>query len=526
MPVRSLTPTFLVLACVTALAPASAAGDTPEMSPGARALVEQALPGIEASQVPASGRALFELVLGSDLFVSGQVGPFDVHVLAADGLRRERDATKVLDQVLKTLEPAAELVARLWPEGGEGLVSQARLPLLIADSGDGEPGFLELLSLLDHCEQLGYSGWLPTNVVDTPENRGAEVVRTWEVQLFNLAHATIAERRKAWLAHGVGYYSLAFVANRALRRGAWGMVPPWLANGLIDELDIAAYERAWVGQESWTCQTPGWFRPGWSGFVPKGHNPPPPVVGPPADLATTVKNSGDPWLGFDDSETRHWSALQVDRKTEAPFSFVDSAEAESFLPRDRAAARCLMHLLLSAGDREAPLLTTLLDREVATPPDGMPDSDALPVIFARALGGVPEVERLDALDTRSLLVELERPDLIALLERQGAQDALLLSDHREQSRWLYGRSRYDSATRLELFNAFLEIEFEQQMAMWKAIAPHLDAGLASALERSKRYPSKERDIVPVRESFWESVATGPSADEVGRSSSSRGRSRR
>lgn len=523
---RSLTTACLALACVPALAPTSTARGTPEVPASAQALLEQALPGTEPSQLPDSGRELFELVLASELFVSGTVGPFDVHVLEADGLSKKRDAEKVLEQVCKTLAPAADLIARLWPANGEGLISRARLPLVIADSGESEMGFPQLLSLLDHCEHKGYSGWLPANLVDTPENRRAEIVRTWDVQLFNLAHATIDARRKEWLAHGVGYYSLAFVANRALRRGSWGMVPPWLANGLIDELDITAYERAWVGQESWTRQTPGWSRPGWSGFVPKGHNPPPPVVGPPANLATTVKNSGDPWLSFDDSESRHWSALLVDRKTEVPFSFVDSAEAESFLPRDRAAARCLMHLVLSAGDQDAPLLTTLLDREVVTPRDGMPDSEALPVIFARALGGVAEVERLDALDSRSLLVELERPDLIALLERHGAQEALSLADHREQAHWLYGRSRYDAAARLELFNAFLEIEFEQQMAMWKALAPHLDAGLVSALERSKRYPSKERDAVPVRQSFWASVMTGPAAEDGGESSSKRGKSRR
>ena len=343
-------------------------------------------------------------------------------------------------------------------------------------------------------------------------NRAAEVVRTWEVQLFDLDHEVIADRRKAWLEHGLGYYALAFTVNRALRRGAWGLVPPWLAHGLIDELDIAAHGKAWVGQESWVQQTPGWFRPGWSGFVPQGMTPPPVVRGPPADLATTVEAGGDPWLSFDDSTSRHWTSLRTDRDTEVPFSFARSAEQEAFLPRDRAAARCVLHLMRLSAEAGGPGLTALLDDEVATPRDGMPDSEPLPVLFARALGGVPEVDRLEGLSTAALLSELGRDDLARRLEEDGGADALELSDHRAQSAWL-ARQRVDSHARQRLFTTFLEVEYVQQLAEWRAIAPHLDHALAAVLADTKRYPRRERDLAPVVETFRQALSEDPAAAE-------------
>ncbi|MCB9897975.1 MAG: hypothetical protein H6825_08225 [Planctomycetes bacterium] len=448
----------------------------------------------------ANGQEIFEAVLDSELFLSASVGPFDVSVLQEDGLASREDAQKTLDGVVSALAPAAAVVERRWPAGGAGLVSAARLPVVLASSEPGEGAFGDLVALLDVCERRGFSGWYPANLVDTSANRGAEVVRTWNVQLFNLANPVIAERRDDWIEHGVGYYALAFVANRALRRGAWGMVPPWLANGLIDELDIEAYGEAWVGQESWTVQTPGWFRPGWSGFVPQGQRPPAPLVGPPANLATTVVKSGDAWLSHDASRTRHWTDLVADHKSEAPASFVRTAESESDLPRDRAAGRLLLDLVLESGARDHESFTSLLDAEAVTRLDGMPDSEPLPALFARALGGVPEVERLETLDTRTLLGELGRPDLVALFEQNGAEDALALTDHREQSRWLSHRS-YDSKTRGDLFGAFLEIEYLQQMAEWKAMAPRLDAGLRAALAGSKVYPRDTQEMDVAVEAF-------------------------
>ncbi len=502
------------------------------MPEAAARLVQRALEQSLDIGPRSTGQEVFQRVLQSDLFLSDSVGPFDIHVLLQDELAKSKSAKRLLKDVKETLTPAAELVQKLWPghdtnQGDDlavGLISDARLPIVLTESGDGQQGFAELVSLLDYCERLGYSEWMPANEVDTPANRKAEVVRTWDVQLFNIAHPTIADRPAAWVEHGIGYYSLGFVANRALRRGSWGMVPPWLANGLIDELDIAAYGQAYVGQESWSRQTPGWYRAGWSGFVPQGHKPPPPVMGPPANLAVTVSKSGDPWLGFDASKQRHWGELVTDLKTDAPASFARAAESESFLPRDRAAGRCLAHLLLTLGPKQSGSFTSLLDREVTTPRDGMPDSDPLPALFAQALGGVPELDRLEALDSRVLLEEVGRTDLIQLLESHDAQEALTLNDHREQSLWL-SRQRYNNTARLVLFQAFMEIEFVQQMAQWEAISTRLDNALGAALSSSKRYPRRDRDVESVMTAFWEGLALDPAQQAADALSSSKSKKR-
>jgi hypothetical protein len=487
----------LVLAVALTSAPTLAGpGGQAGITAGGESMLKRALGPEAAPAAPGGGRELFEAVLASAAFRSGSVGLFDVHVLVGSGSAAGREAEKLRDQVLVTLDPASALVSKLWPADGEGLVSATRFPVVIASN---RTDYLQLVALLDHCERSGYSGWAPANQLDTPEARAAEVARTWEVQVFDLSHAIIAGHRAAWLKHGVGYYSLAFVANRALRKGAWGLVPPWLSSGLTDELDIEAYGQAWVGQDSWVSQTPGWYRSGWSGFVPEGSRPPDPVVGPPADLAVTVKKTGDAWLDYEASRTRHWSELLADLTTEAPASFARAAEAESFLPRDRAAARCLLHLMLARADG-GPGLTALLDHPANTAANGMPDSDALPAIFARALGGLPEIDRLEALDARTLLTELGRHDLIERLEQVQAGAALALSDHRKQSAWLYAHE-CDSATRNMLFQSFLEIEYLQQMAEWKALGPHLDSGLRTALKACKAYPSRDRDLAAVAQAF-------------------------
>jgi hypothetical protein len=476
-------------------------GDPVTLSPGAVAMLVRTVGCPAATLKPGEGRSLFESVLACESFRSGSVGCFDVHVLATVGGAGATDAAKLRDTVLATLAPAAQQVSRLWPAGGGGLISAVRFPVVLVSNAKD---YLQLVKLLEDCERAGYSGWSPANTLDSPDVLAAEVARTWEVQIFDLTNSTIAARRDDWLRHGVGYYSLAFVANRALRKGAWGLVPPWLSSGLTDELDIAAFGVAYVGQESWVSQTPGWSRSGWSGFVPEGSQPPPPIVGPPAELATTVSKTGNPWLGFDASRTRHWSELVADLKTAAPASFARAAQTESFLPRDRAAARCLLHLMLADGTGSAPF-TALLDRASATPRNGMPDGDPLPVIFARALGGVPEVDRLETLDTRTLLTELSRPDLIERLEQLRADDALALKDHRQQAEWLYDQS-CDLATRTRIFQTFLEIEYAQQMAEWKALGPHLDSGLRCVLKSCKTFPSKPKDVAAAEQAFRAGLA--------------------
>jgi len=487
-------------------------GEQPPLPAPAAAFLERALPkGVAGA--PADGRELFQQVLASPAFVHGSAGRFDVHVYVGDAIGTKAKARKLLADVLDTLQPAADLVAARWPEGGDGLISGARLPIVLVDTGGRGPSYRQLLSLLDHCEQLGYSGWAPDNAVDTAENGDAEFARTWEVQVFDLSHPKIADRRQAWIEHGVGYYALNFVANRALLQGAWGLVPPWLVHGLSDELDIAAYGVAWVGQESWTAQTPGWQRAGLSVFVPRGAHPPAPVTGPPAELSVSVVKTGDPWLDFPASRTRHWKELSLDRKSEAPASFARAAETESFLPRDRAAARCLLALMLEVAPEPGASLTALLDRRMGTPSDGMPDGDPLPVIFAQALGGVPEIDRLESLTSRELLAELGRADLIERLEGLGADEPLELSDHREQSRWLGRKPRFTDDARGEIFGTILEIEYVQQLAEWKALSPRLDTALAAALATSKTFPEKDRDVAKVAKAFRNGLAADPAAPD-------------
>jgi hypothetical protein len=137
------------------------------------------------------------------------------------------------------------------------------------------------------------------------------------------------------------------------------------------------------------------------------------------------------------------------------------------------------------------------------------------VIFARALGGIPEVDRLEALDTRALLTELGRQDLIERLEQSRAADALALSDHRAQSAWLYDQPAYDDATRNGLFQAFLEIEHLQQMAEWKALEPHLDSGLRSALKACKDFPTQDRSVAAVTQAFRVGLAKRADETEAG-----------
>ena len=487
----------IALAAYLTMVPASASqGGQVAISAGAESMLQRCLGSEAAPAASGGGRQLFEAVLASSVFRHGRVGPFDVHVLVGKRGSAVKDADKVRDAVLLALTPASDLIDRLWPAGGEGLISASRFPVVIATD---RTDYLQLVALLDHCERAGYSGWAPGKMIDSSEARGAEFVHTWDVQVFDLTHPVIAERRDAWLKHGVGHYSLGFVATRALQRGAWGVVPPWLLAGLTDELDIAAYGEAWV------CEG------GWAGFHPNG-KPSMPQAGASADLEVARK-SGKTWLARDASRTRHWRQLVADTKSRTSASFVPAADTDGCLPRDRAAARCLMHLLLQ-GSGGGPVLTSLLDRPVQTPADGMLDSDPLPVIFARALGGIPEVDRLEALDTRTLLTELGRQDLIERLEQSRAADALALSDHRAQSAWLYDQP-YDGATRKGLFQVFLEIEHLQQMAEWKALGPHLDSGLRSALKACNDFPTQDRSVAAVTQAFRVGLAKRGDETEAG-----------
>lgn len=453
----------------------------------------------------------FLTVVAQPAFLHAAVGPFDVYLYMADGLAKEREAAKQLKQVVAGLEPLLPVMQRHF--GGEGgddtLVAGHRQPILLAssDRAAGERAFDQLVALVSWADD-DWTGWKPDgNPIWTSDLRGGLTVRTWEAQVFNLGNDFAVEQGKLFLAHGLGYYTLAHVAARVLRQGAWGLVPPWLAQGIIDELDIEAYGEAWVGGDQWVSETPGWFRPGWSGFVPQGQLPPPPVVGPPKNLAVTVQRTGDSWQHRDFSAHRHWDQLVADLKSEAPASFAFMAEHESFLPRDRALARAVLHLLLHAAAPEGrPGLLAALDRTPTQASNGMFDSEPLPQVVSAALGGVPEVERLERLPLGELLETLGKPDVVRELTDLGAHELLDLTDHREQCQWLY-RQGMPADRRLKIWNHILEAEYFQHLAQWKALGAALDVAGRAALSATKRYPRKQRDAERVGEAFWSALET-------------------
>ncbi len=514
----TLVPALLTAALLTATAPsarAAAPGD-PNRDVRLAELLDAVYPeGVEAA--PTAGRELFLAVLGdAEQFEHRAVGPFDLYLYKIDGQAKERTAQKTADKLADGLAPLVPFMDRHFGEAdGTGLMSGRRFPIVVAESlrDQGQQGFDRLVALLDRCEDLGFSDWKPVNEVWSNGQRAAEVVRTWEVQLFNLGDEVIADREKEWFAHGIGYYTIAHMTNRMLRRGAWGTAPPWLAQGLIDELDIEAYGEAWVGSDTWERQVPGWHRQGWSGFVPKGSSPPPAVTGPPADLAVTIRNTGDSWAHRSNSPTRHWEDLATDRKSEAPASFAFMARNESFLPRDRAYARCVLHLMLAVAPHEqGPSLVSLLDDEVSTPHHGMPDSEPLTVLFAEALGGVPAVDELETEGLEDMLAIIGRSDIADRIRALGAKDMLRVADHRAQAQWLYGTSKFDLATRGELFNLILEAEYYQQLHQWELIGQALDRGAGAVLASAKRYPKRDKDRQKISTTFWSALADDPSAD--------------
>ncbi|MHC5212147.1 MAG: hypothetical protein ACYTG2_15625 [Planctomycetota bacterium] len=463
--------------------------------------LDRAFPGEFAEGAPPPGDAvLLHDVLRSEAFAHAPVGPLDVYVYRAGDLAGEA-AEQTLLAAQAGLAPLGELLSRHF-DRPTGLISGRRFPIVLAsqpvvlDAATGgvaadseETGaFDELIALLGWCD-VGPDGFTAANgPLWTDASRGAVTVRTWDVQLVNLAHPLATSQGEAFFEHGLGYYTLAHLVNRLLRLGSWGLVPPWMDQGLIDELDIEAYGRAWVGGESYTTHTEGWFRPGWSGFVPQGTSPPAPVTGPPADLATTVRDTSDPWASRKNSPTRHWAELVADLRAEYPPSFAFMAEHESFLPRDRAYARCLMHLLIETVPEDGQTLLSLLDTPARTLPSGMYDSEPLPSLVARAVGGVPDVERLAAEPLREKLPALGHAALVERIEALGGGPSLELADHRDAGDWLYEQLEIDGETRQALFTAYLEAEYHEQLRAWLLLGVRLDQAMRSALGASATYP--------------------------------------
>jgi len=477
-----------------AAAQAPAGGEVGQL---ATALIDEAFPS--GAPDPKDGRALFVAVLESEAFRSGAASGLTVYAIAKD----PATAAGLVAAATKGLEPLGQL-EDLVPRGGDGDGSGAAPPqsIVLAQS---TADFERVLALLDHCEDLGFAKWKPDNLLWTPQNREAEVARTWEVQVFNLQHPAIAERSELWLEHGIGYYTLAHLVNRAVRQGAWGLSPPWFDQGLIDELDIQAYGTAWVGAEGWVAETEGWFRPGWSGFLPTGVAPPPAPSGPPKDLATTIKKTGDPWADRESSAARHWAELVDDRRSEAPASFAYMAEHQSFLPRDRAYARCALHMLLALDESAGgPTFWARLQEPQVVAPDGMPLADPLTVIVADALGGVPDVTRFEALPLSQVLAETGHDDIAARLTEIEAEGLLALTDHREQSRWLYEQWKGPMAYRGEVFRLIMEGEHAQQLHEWELIGKYLDRGMAGLLAACPKFPATDAE----REAALQAFRTG------------------
>jgi hypothetical protein len=488
-----------MLACTILLLGPLAAGavrvpDGPTRDEALAAMLARALPD-GAADAPADGRGLLAAALAGAAFERGAVGPWDVHVLVADECRKPREARKLLDAALEGLAPAAALAQERFGRD-EGALSGARFPIVLTASqrADGQTGHDELLALLDRCEDLGYSGWKPDQRLWTDDRRAAASSMTWEVLVLNVEHPEIVAQDKRWLQHGLGYEALNHLVNRLIAVGAWGPAPPWLMQGLVDELDIEAHGEAWVAageSMSWSSQTAGWERAGWEGFVPKGPQPPPPVYGPPPGLARSLEvkvSNDDLWLKRSNSTSRHWSELAGDRTSDVPASLAATAAAQTYLPRDRAYARCVLHLLLELAPPSHVSLLELLDRRSRVTETGMRDAEPLPVLFARALGGLPEVDALEALDMRSQLQAIGRADLIERISRLGGSGMLDIADHREQARWLYLQRGLDDRQRVALYALIAEVEALQELRAWELIGHALDAAADAALGATSSYP--------------------------------------
>ncbi len=502
---------MVMLVLMAALALPARAGDQ-AVDRLAGALLESAL-GEARATAPAPGRALFGQVLASPAFVGQAVGPLDVFVRVADGLRKPRDARRTLEQAVQGLQPAADFLGTRFARPS-GQVSGRRyaVVLLSSDIDREQLAFSEVLALLDACEDGGFSGWKPDLPVFCAANVRAPACNTWEVLLVNLAHPE-ARDGKAWLAHGIGYRLLNAVANRLLACGAFGPVPPWLQQGLADELDIAVHGQAWVaGAESseYSWSQGGWRSVGWEGFLPQGAAPPPPVYQPPPPMSVKAQKhvSDDGWIVRADSATRHWSRLAADLPSAEPPSLRRAAAARDYTPRDRAYGRLVLHLLLQPQGRPADVPDLLESLDVRPPPvpGGIRAGEALTVVVARALGGVPELDALEAETLEQQLVAARRPEVIDALRQSGAAPLLALRDHREQSGWLYHQMQYDARTRQRIFDIIVQSEQVQQLREWEVLGAALDRAAAATLGCSKSYPKDETRLAEALAAFRDALA--------------------
>ncbi len=442
------------------------------------------------------GRALFEAALASEAFDHRAVGPFDLYAYRADGFKQGKDSKKALTSAAEGLEPLTEaLSARFGAE--RGVISGRRFPVVLtsARTDKQETAFAEVIGLLDHCEDGSFSGYKPDLAVWTEGQLEQDSVSTWEVTVFNVQHEAIKREGRDWYAHGLGYQLLNALVNRLYAKGPWGPPPPWLREGLVDELDIETYGEAWVkGAESMSFSSSqgGYARQGWSGFVPKGSSPPPPFLGNPPKLSVKFSKTtvSDSWLNRNNSKTRHWSELVGDMRSEAPVSLASMAASQEFGPRDRAYARCVLHVLLAVAPPAGPGLLEALDVESQLARSGMRDADPLPVVVARWLGGVPEIDAIEALSMQALLLSLEKPEIVERIHEAGGAGMLGLSDHRKQADWLY-LQKLDDRSRLKLFLTIAEVEGYQELREWEILGNVVDRAMRAGLAASKSYPKQD-----------------------------------
>ena len=472
------------------------------------AVLERCFPGVfnlKRDPPPQGDRLLWSDALASDAFVRGAVGPLDVVVYVADGFADRSEAAALLDRAQVGLRPLATLLGRRFGREA-GLISGQRFPVVLCSAKPSQHAFDQLLALLDWCEQ-DFSGWTRDNgPLFTQALREGALARTWEVLVINLGHAEVVKQGDDYLTHGLGYNVLAHLVNILLCRGAWGADPPWVDQGLIDELDIEAYGSAWVGGDWYEWHRDGWYREGWSGFLPQGMAPPAPVTGPPADLATTVRKTGDSWAHRSYSGRRHWEQLRADIDLEYPPSLRFMQEHQSFFPRDRAFARCVWHLLLELAPPPEPDVLARLDRQPAEMQGGMFDCDPITSVLAAALGGVPAVDELSQMPLRDKLDVLRRKDILRDLEHLGADGVLALADHRQAGEWLVANPDFDDATRRQIFDLILTAEHVEQEAAFSAICGVLDRAAIAALRANKEYPSTPKEKEAVATAFRQVLA--------------------
>ena len=98
----------------------------------------------------AKGRALFEEVLASELFMHVAEGPFDLYGARFDGQKKASVLKKSMARARDALAQLSPVLEQRF-SGTDGVLSGQRFPIILVDSNrdDGEQGFDEVMGLLD-----------------------------------------------------------------------------------------------------------------------------------------------------------------------------------------------------------------------------------------------------------------------------------------------------------------------------------------------------------------------------------------